>query len=200
MIDWIRNAMDALGYVGITLLMLLENIFPPIPSEVVMPAAGVAVAQGDLNFVGVVVAGALGSVLGALPFYYLGYYVGGERLQQWADKHGHWIALSSNDVQRAEAWFNRHGTKIVLFARLIPTVRTLISVPAGMAKMNIVQFLVYTTIGTGLWAAFLAYLGRALGNNYDQIQKYLDPIGLIIIVVLVIAGVFWVWKRKQRQS
>lgn len=165
MLEWIRSTMETLGYPGIVLLMFLENVFPPIPSELVMPLAGFTSSEGGLSLWGVVAAGTAGSVLGALPLYYLGRAFGEERLAAWADRHGKWLALSGQDVRNADAWFDRHGSKVVLFARLVPGVRSLISIPAGMSNMNMVTFLLYTTLGTGLWAGLLAYVGQLLGNN-----------------------------------
>lgn len=198
MLEWIKNLMNTLGYPGIVLLMFLENVFPPIPSEFIMPLAGYTAARGDLNFVGVVIAGMLGSVLGALPLYYLGKWLGEERLKQLADKYGKWLTVSGEDIAKADDWFDRHGHKAVFFARLVPGVRSLISIPAGISSMNLLQFLLYSALGTGIWAGVLAYLGRLLGENYEVVNTYLGPITYVVIGGLVLAAAYWVWKRKQR--
>ena len=199
MLDWIKSTMDSLGYTGLVFLMFLENIFPPIPSEVVMPLAGFMTEQGELSFIGVVIAGMLGSVLGALPFYYLGKYVGLEPLRRWADRHGKWLTLSAKDVDKADAWFDTHGNKAVFFCRFVPGVRTLISVPAGFSGMPLIPFLLYTALGTGLWAALLAYLGKLLGENYDRVQNYIGPISYVVIGGLLVLAVVWVIKRRRNR-
>lgn len=200
MVEWIKNLMDSLGYVGIVALMFLENVFPPIPSELIMPLAGFTSAQGDLTFIGVVLAGTLGSVIGALPLYYLGRVVGEERLKQWADRYGKWLTVSGKEIERADQWFERHGHKAVFFGRLVPGVRSLISIPAGISGMNVLQFLLYSAAGALIWTAVLAYLGRLLGQNYERVNEYLGPITYVVLGGLLIAGIIWVVRRKKRQA
>lgn len=196
MLAWVETVMNSLGYAGVVFLMFIENVFPPIPSEVVMPLAGYTAARGELNFIGVVLAGMAGSVLGALPLYYLGYYLGEDRLATWADKHGKWLTLSGDDVRKSGKWFAKYQGAAVFFARLVPGVRSLISVPAGVAKMNLAVFLAYTAVGTGIWALLLAFLGRVLGQNYEQVSVYLGPISKIVLAGLLAWAVGWVLKRK----
>jgi membrane protein DedA with SNARE-associated domain len=196
MLTWVEGVMNRLGYAGVVFLMFIENVFPPIPSEVVMPLAGYTAARGELGFAGVVIAGMLGSVLGALPLYYLGYTLGEERLAQWADKRGKWLALSGDDVRKAGKWFSKYQGVAVFLARLVPGVRSLISIPAGVAKMNMMIFLLYTATGTGIWAFILALLGRALGNNYEQVSVYLEPLSRVVIGILLAWTIGWVLKRK----
>ncbi|MEZ0266113.1 MAG: DedA family protein, partial [Phycisphaerae bacterium] len=160
--EWATSLIDSMGYVGIVFLMFLENVFPPIPSEVIMPAAGFTAARGQLNLYGVIAAGALGSVLGAIPLYYLGYFIGESRLKRWAARHGHWLAVSEEDVGKADAWFNKHCGKAVLIGRLVPGIRSLISIPAGVNRMSLPTFLLYTAIGSTVWSAVLAVLGKLL--------------------------------------
>lgn len=198
MVEWITNTMHSLGYVGIGLLMFLENLFPPIPSELIMPLAGFTVAQGKMNFVLAVVAGVVGTVLGALPWYYAGKVLGEKRLRRLADQYGKWVAMSGNDLDKANAWFNKHGAKAVFFCRLVPGVRTVISLPAGISAMPIVPFLLFSTAGTTLWVLFLTGLGYLLGNNYYLVDDYLGPVSKLVLVALVAAFVFWVVKRKQK--
>ena len=150
MAEWILGFMNSLGYPGIVLLMIAENLFPPLPSELILPAAGFAAAQGKLNLMGVVLAGALGSVLGTLPLYYLGRIVNEERLVVWADRYGRWLTLRGKDIRKADDWFDRHGPKAVLFGRMIPGIRSLLSLPAGMSEMPLPSFLIYSAIGSGL--------------------------------------------------
>jgi len=159
MTEWITNTMTSMGYLGIALLMFLENLFPPIPSELIMPLAGFTVHEGQMQFIPAVVAGIVGTVVGALPWYYLGRVVDEEKIEKLADKYGKWITVSAKDIQKANQWFNRHGSKAVLLCRLVPGVRTLISLPAGMNHMAMIPFLVYSTIGTTLWVVFLTAAG-----------------------------------------
>jgi membrane protein DedA with SNARE-associated domain len=200
MLDWIRSLMESMGYFGVLLLMIVENVFPPIPSEFIMPLAGFTSARGNLNFIGVVVAGTAGSVIGGLPLFYLGKYVGEERLKQWADAHGAWLTVSADDIEKVDRWFDRHGTKAVFIGRMVPGIRSLISIPAGISGMNIGTFVVYTAAGSALWAGMLAYLGRLLGENYEMVNTYLGPIGVGVIVALVLAFVVWVWRRKRQRA
>jgi membrane protein DedA with SNARE-associated domain len=197
-LEWVENIMNSLGYIGIALLMFLENIFPPIPSELIMPLAGFTSTRGELSFIGVIVAGVVGSVVGQLPLYYLGRWVGEERLNKWADKYGTWLTVSSKDIDKAKHWFNRHGHKAVFFARLVPGVRTLISIPAGFANMHVAMFLLYSTLGMGIWATVLAFLGRLLGENYQKVDQYLGLVSYVVLGLLVIGGIIWVVKRRQQ--
>ncbi|AFZ32756.1 SNARE associated Golgi family protein [Gloeocapsa sp. PCC 7428] len=199
MLEWITNTMSSLGYLGIGLLMFLENLFPPIPSELIMPLAGFTVARGQMQFIPAIAAGVLGTVLGALPWYYAGKILGTERLQQLADKYGKWISISSKDIIKADRWFDRHGGKAVFFCRLVPGVRTLISLPAGISEMHLFPFLLYSTLGTLLWVGFLTYLGYVLGDNYELVDEYLGPVSKIVVVTLVIAFILWVVRKNMRR-
>ena len=190
MLEWITGIMNSMGYLAIVFLMFLENVFPPIPSELIMPLAGFTATQGKLALVGVVLAGTLGSVLGALPLYYLGKIVGENRLKNWADKYGKWLTVSRQDIEKAQAWFDKHGVAAVFFGRLVPGVRSIISVPAGIANMNLPLFLIYTTLGAGIWTSMLAYAGYLLGGNYAKVEKFVSPfsygvLGLVVVVYLV---------------
>ena len=198
MVEWITNTMSSLGYLGIGLLMFAENLFPPIPSELIMPLAGFTVAKGEMNFVFAVLAGVLGTVLGALPWYYAGKIVSEERLRTLADKYGKWMALSGKDIDKADRWFDRHGNQAVFFCRLVPGVRTLISLPAGISGMPLAPFLLYSTLGTTLWVGLLTYLGFVLGDNYDLVDEYLGPVSKIVLGLLVVAFIAWVVLKKQK--
>jgi membrane protein DedA with SNARE-associated domain len=186
MLDWVKDTVESIGYPGIVLLMIIENVFPPIPSEIIMPFAGFMTAQGKLSFVGVVIAGTGGSVLGALPLYYIGRKVGAERLKRWADGHGRWLMLSSKDIERAGSWFHRHKAAAVFLCRLVPGMRSLISVPAGIERMNLTVFLSLSVLGTGIWAGLLAYLGRILGQNYEKVSTYLGPASYVVLGCLAV--------------
>lgn len=198
MLEWITNTMDSLGYLGIGLLMFLENLFPPIPSELIMPLAGLTVAQGKLQFAPVVVAGVVGTVLGALPWYYAGKILGEQRLKRLADRYGKWLTISSKDITEAKRWFDKHGGKAVFFCRIVPGVRTLISLPAGISNMHLVPFLLYSTLGTLLWVGLLTYAGYALGENYALVEEYLAPVSKIVLIALIVAFVVWVVRRNKK--
>lgn len=199
--DWITDLMDSWGYFGIALLMFLENIVPPIPSELIMPLAGfTATGQGKLSLPLVIGAGTLGSLLGQIPLYYLGKVVGEERLKTWADKYGAWLTVSGDEVTHAKKWFDAHGHKGVVLGRLVPGVRSLISIPAGMANMNLAQFLLYSLIGTALWTALLAYGGSLLGRNYDVVSRYVGPVTYVVLGGIGLHIVFSVIRRKKSQK
>lgn len=192
--------MSSLGYIGIGLLMFAENLFPPIPSELIMPLAGFTVAKGEMNFVLAVLAGVIGTVVGALPWYYAGKLVSEERLRSLADKYGKWIALSGKDIDKADRWFDKHGNQAVFFCRLVPGVRTLISLPAGISGMPLAPFLLYSTLGTTLWVGLLTYLGFVLGDNYDLVDEYLGPASKIVLALLVVAFIAWVVIKKRKKT
>ncbi|HET6629372.1 MAG TPA: DedA family protein [Woeseiaceae bacterium] len=180
MFDWITDVIDRTGYAGVFFLMLVENIFPPIPSELIMPLAGFTAAQGKLNAVLVVLAGTAGSLAGALFWYYVGRWLGRERLKRFAARHGRWLTLAPDEVDKASDWFRRHGAKAVFFGRLVPTVRTLISVPAGITGMPLATFLAFTALGTGLWTALLAGAGYLLQDQYGRVAGHVGPVSNVI--------------------
>lgn len=192
--------MSTLGYPGVALLMFLENLFPPIPSELIMPLAGFTAGRGELSFVWVVVAGSLGSLLGQLPLYYLGRLVGEEKLVRWADRYGRWLAVSGDDIRKADDWFDKHGTKAVFFARLVPGLRSLISIPAGISEMPMPKFLLYSALGTTLWVVILTALGSLLGENYDAVDTYLGPVALVVVGGLAVFAVVWIVRRRGQQN
>lgn len=196
MLEWITGLLGSLGYAGVTFLMFLENVFPPIPSELIMPLAGFTAAQGKLSLVGVIVAGTLGSVLGALPLYYLGRRLGADRLRALADRHGRWLTLDGDDIDRAIAWLDRHGRAAVFFGRLVPGVRSLISVPAGIDRMGLAPFLLFTTLGSGIWTGVLAWLGHLLGGRYQEVERYLNPVSYVVLGI-VLAGYLWRVARHR---
>jgi len=201
MLEWITTTINSMGYLGIALLMFLENLFPPIPSELIMPLAGfTARATADkLNIIGVFFAGVVGSVLGALVWYYPGQILGEKRLKSLADKYGKWLTISSKDISKAKQWFEKQGGKAVLIGRLVPGIRTLISVPAGIANMPLLPFLGYTTIGSAAWVGLLTYAGYLLGSQYELVDKYLAPVSKIVLAILVVGFILWILKRKRKK-
>jgi len=190
MFEWIADTLARAGYLGVALLMLAENLFPPIPSEFIMPLAGFVAARGELSLPGVIAAGTLGSVVGALPWYWAGRTFGPERLKRLAGRYGRWLTVSPGEVDRARAWFERHGRVGVLLGRLVPAVRTLISVPAGLAHMPLWPFLAYSTLGTFAWTALLAGAGYLLQDSYGQVAATVDPASKIVLAVAVLAYLY----------
>lgn len=183
--DWILDLIESGGYLAVALLMLLENVFPPIPSEIVMPVAGIVAGRGDLSIAPVIIFGTLGAVAGQLLWFWLGLRVGEEGLKKLARKHGRWLTVSPRDVEKADDWFDKHGGKAVLFGRLVPGVRTLISLPAGLSEMSLRRFLLFSTIGSGAWTATLALIGFALGERSESVTRWIGPVSTTVLVVLL---------------
>jgi membrane protein DedA with SNARE-associated domain len=200
MIEHIVQFLESAGYLGILLLMVVENVFPPLPSELIMSFAGFAAVRGDLNGIGVVAVGTLGSLIGAAPWYWAGRAMGRERLARWAGRHGEWLTLSEDDVNGAYDWFKRHCGKAVLFGRVVPAVRTLISVPAGITHMSLPRFILFTTIGSTVWNAALVFAGFQLGEQYEQVAKYMDPVTKGIIVLFLATYVYRVVKLRREKN
>jgi membrane protein DedA with SNARE-associated domain len=189
--------MESGGYAGIFLLMILESVFPPIPSELVIPLAGFAAARGDLNIIGVMIATTLGGLVGCIPWYLLGRMYGIRRLKKLSEKYGRVVTLNSDDVEHAQAWFNRHGHLAVFFGRLMPTVRSLISVPAGIARMPFAPFMFYSFLGTSIWTMMLLFLGYVLESQYEKISVYVDYVSNGIIIAFVSIYVYRVITYKK---
>jgi len=165
-----------------------------------MPLAGYVATRGEFSLFWVAAAGTLGSVLGALPLYYAGARLGEERLKALADRHGRWLTVSRRDIERAARWFDRHGAAAVFFCRLVPGLRSLISIPAGIRRMGLTRFLVYTTAGSGLWAAALTASGYALGANFGRVAEYLDPVSWAVFVLIAAFYVARVVRGKGGAS
>ncbi|PZV09366.1 MAG: alkaline phosphatase [Leptolyngbya sp.] len=188
------DIVSSLGYLGIFLSLLLL----PIPQEIVLPLAGFMAAQGKLNLAYAVMSGVLGSVIGALPLYWAGRYIGEARLVSCAERK-RWIKLSAADIQTATAWFNQHGHKAIFFSQLIPGMRSLIVLPAGISQMNLGLFLVYLISSASLCQGLLAYAGYSLGNHYEQINQWVNPFSRIVVIV-VIAVIVWFVRRKRSNA
>lgn len=191
MFDWISGIVASLGYAGVAMLALLEHVFPPIPSELILPLAGYVAASGKLGVTGVIVAGSLGSLGGATLWFVIGRRIGEERLRRWIDTHGRWLTLSARDVDRAKDWFERRGKFAVLVGRLMPGIRTLVSLPAGFTKMPWPIFLAYSLTGTLVWTAALVYAGVQLQHNFEVVGKYINSATNIMFAIL---GAMLVWR------
>lgn len=174
MFDWITGVIDKLGYAGVAALTFLENVFPPIPSELVIPLAGFVAAKGELGLVPVILTASIGSLSGATVWYWIGKRVGERRLRTWVDRHGKWLTLSGADVDKAQEWFGRRGNAAVFVGRLVPGVRTFISLPAGFAGMRVLPFLLYSALGTAIWTTALAYAGVLLQSNFTVVGDYVN--------------------------
>jgi membrane protein DedA with SNARE-associated domain len=181
MFEWILHIIESGGYAGIFLLMILENLFPPIPSELVIPLAGFAAAKGELNIIGVFIATCLGSLVGCIPWYILGRLYGTARLKRLSFKYGRALTLSADDVDGAQVWFKKHGHLAVFFGRLVPAVRTLISVPAGIARMPFGIFMLYSFLGIIIWTCTLLFFGYVLESQYATLSIYIDFVSNAII-------------------
>jgi membrane protein DedA with SNARE-associated domain len=197
---WVADVMLAFGYVGVALLVALDNVFPPIPSEIILPLAGFLSGQGHLAYPGVVLAATVGSVAGALPLYAVGYWLGEARLRPLVRRFGRWLFIEEADLDQAQEWFDRHGTKAVLLGRCVPLVRSLISIPAGLACMPLRRFVVYTALGSGLWNAILVGIGWTLGERWEQVGSYLKPLEYVVMALLVAATARFLWHRLRSPS
>ena len=191
MSDWVVRLIEQSGYLGVAFLMFLETIFPPIPSEVIMPVAGVAAAQGKLDFTLSVAAGTAGAMLGNIVWYLAARALGHDRLRPIVRRHGKWLTLDWKDVERAHRWFDAHGIAFVFLGRLVPTVRSLVSIPAGLLDMRFRNFLIASTIGTALWTAILAGAGYKLQENFEDVGKVIGPVSNVVLITLV---VLYVWR------
>ena len=197
MSDWVVRLIDQSGYLGIGFLMFLETIFPPIPSEVIMPVAGVAAGQGKLHYGLVVASGTAGAMLGNIVWYLAARALGLDRLHPFIDRWGRWLTITWPEVQRADAWFRRNGVFFVFLGRMLPTVRSLVSVPAGLLHMRFRNFFLASAIGTAGWTAMLAGAGYKLGENYDGINAVLGPASNAILVTLAAGYVWRVWTHRH---
>ncbi len=195
--DWIIRLVADGGYWGVALLMFLETVFPPVPSEVIMTVAGVSSARGNMHFGGVVASGTAGAMLGNYLWFLLARRFGKARLQRFLERHGRWLTLHWTDVERGQLLFKKHGSVIILIARMLPTFRSLISIPAGLFKMSHRRFLVFSTIGTAGWSAALAGAGYVLGLQFADVEKILGPLSTGIIVLIIIGYLWRLLKWKQ---
>jgi len=203
--EYISKAVEmnsTIAYLTICFAMFLENIIPPIPSEVIMPLGGFFVYQQKLNFYILVFWGLFGTILGSLPWYYLGRLVNEKRISNFLEKRGKYFGISSKDLIKSKVWFDKYGVSLVFWGRLIPGIRTLISVPAGIELMPLRKFLIWTTFGSLIWVVFLTYAGYVFGENYSIIESYIDqikffvkPILILIILYLLIKFLFRLYQK-----
>jgi membrane protein DedA with SNARE-associated domain len=198
-----KNTIDFLGYPGVCVLMALESMIAPIPSELVMPFAGFLVADKGWSFSLVILFSTFGSIIGSLLSYYIGYYGG----NPFVLKFGKYLLLDEDDLMKTEQWFSKRGDSTVFISRFIPVVRHLISIPAGIGRMNMKKFCVYTIIGATAWNTFLALFGYVLGREWDRVQKYMHYVSVPVAILLGVAFAYFAWrhivhklhKRKKAQ-
>ena len=189
--DWIIHLVEWGNYWGVALLMLLETVFPPVPSEVIMTVAGVSAARGNMNLGGAIAAGTAGAMLGNWMWYWLAIKFGERRMRSFIDSYSRLLTLDWAEIERGHALFRKHGAIIVLIARMLPTLRSLISIPAGLFGMSLGRFLVFSTIGTAGWSSALAGAGYFLGSQFKDVEKWLGPLSTVVIVGIVAA---YVWR------
>ncbi len=192
--------MEQLGYLGIALLMFLDNIFPPIPSEIIMPSAGYTASRGQLLFSGVIVAGSIGSLAAAAVLYWIGYLFKPEAIYRFTGRYGKYLFIKVSDVETALRWFEQYGHRVVFFGRMVPAVRSLISIPAGMSRMPFWKFMLYSSLGTVIWTTFLAAVGFYFGENQALMHDIFSKIGYAILTLAAAVISVLYWRHKRRKS
>ncbi|WP_353144286.1 DedA family protein [Acinetobacter pragensis] len=197
--EWILSIMEQLGYLGIALLMFLDNVFPPIPSEIIMPSAGFTASQGQLLLSGVIAAGCIGSLTAAALLYWMGYQFNHEAIFRFVDRYGKFLFIKSDDVKKSLLWFEKYGHRIVFFGRMIPAVRSLISIPAGMSRMPFWKFMFYSALGTMIWTTFLAAVGFYFGENQALMHEIFSRVGYVIIGIVSILLIWLIYRRQLRK-
>jgi len=199
----IISIMESFGYLGILLLITIENVFPPIPSEVILLFAGFMTTKSKLTLVGVIIVSTIGSLIGAIILYLVGRLLNKERLIKIVNgKIGKILRLSEKDILKADEWFSKKGTKTVFFCRFVPVLRSLISIPAGISGMNIPKFLIYTTIGSLIWNTVLSYMGMVTGENWEKILSVFETYSTVIKIILLIGVIvlIYIFYRKKRKN
>ena len=186
--EWILSFISDFGDIGVFLLLMLENIFPPIPSEVILTFSGFATTTTEMTILGVIIASTAGSLLGAIILYWLGSFLGVEKMEKIVDRYGKLLQLKRQDIYRADKWFERYGIWTVLFCRLIPLIRSLISIPAGMAKMKFPLFLLFSFIGTLIWNTVLVNIGESVGSNWHIIALKMDSFSHFVYAGIALFG------------
>ena len=197
---WVEQIISSMGYVGLYLVMFVENVFPPIPSEVVLPLAGSLTLTGRFSVFWITVIGMLGSLTGAFLFYGLGMWLGEPRVRIIIEKYGRYALLSTNDLDRSLEWFEKYDDWVIFFSRMVPIVRSLISIPAGIAAMDITKFSFFTILGTALWSLLLAYGGRLLGEQWPLIAEFINTYQNIVLVVTVSAVLIFIGSRLFKKK
>ena len=212
--NWVQDVINQFGYLGVALLVVIENVFPPIPSEIVLPFAGFVAQQGasavnatagaaqsDTTVVGMMIAATVGSVVGALILYFVSAAIGPERLRGFVERFGKWFGVKSSDLVRAEEWFDRRSSAAVLVGRCVPLIRSIVSIPAGFRRMKLTSFVVLTAIGSAVWNIALIGAGAVLGDQWERVGEYVGVFQwLVIAAVLLVLVRFVVSRLKNRRQ
>lgn len=197
--SWVQDVIERLGAVGVALLVILENVFPPIPSEIVLPFAGFVAWRGDGSVLVMIFAATVGAVVGAVILYTVAAIIGPDRLRLFVVKFGRWFGVKTSDLERAEQWFDRHAVAAVLLGRCVPLIRSVVSVPAGFRRMRLLPFLVYTAIGSTIWNTALIGAGAILGNQWERVEPYMETFQWVVIAAIIVFVVrFAVVKIRSR--
>lgn len=199
MIEWVTDLVAAGGWLGVLALMFLENLFPPIPSEVIMPLAGFAAARGQMSFTLAVIAGIVGTLLGNAFWYELSRAIGSARIRPLFARYGRWFAVDDKDFDKAEATLRRYGPIALFFGRLLPGIRTLISIPAGLARIPRLVFYVWTALGSTVWILFLTSAGYWMEDHYDKVESWFEPLSYVVVAGIIGTYVWHIWSTRVRK-
>ena len=199
LVDWLVNSIDTLGYPSILIAMFLESFIAPIPSQIVLAFSGFVASQGTLNIFLVIISATLGAFLGTVPYYFIGLW-GEKHIRKFLEKYGKYVFLSQEDVEKGYDAFEKHGSSIVFFGRLLPIIRSVVSFPAGMVKMNFTHFVILTLSGCLILTSIICFAGYFLGENWSVVSVYVDEYERIIIALFVIVFLLYIWKGIKRQS
>lgn len=196
---WVQDIIERLGAVGVALLVILENVFPPIPSEIVLPFAGFVAQRGDGSVVLMIVAATIGAVIGALILYYVAALIGPVRLGVFIARFGKWFGVKPADLTRAEQWFDRHAVAAVLLGRCVPLIRSVVSVPAGFRRMPLVPFIAYTALGSAVWNTALIGAGAVLGNQWENVEPYVAILQWLVLAAIAVFLTWFVYGKIRRR-
>ena len=203
---WVQDVINQFGYFGVALLVIIENVFPPIPSEIVLPFAGFVAQQGssaaqsDTSVIGMMIAATIGSVVGALILYFVSAAIGPDRLRAFVEKFGKWFGVKSSDLVRAEAWFDRRSLLAVLVGRCVPLIRSIVSIPAGFRRMKLSSFVVLTAIGSAVWNIALIGAGAVLKDQWDRVGDYVGVFQWVVVAAIIVVLAKFVLSRIKRRN
>ena len=204
--NWVQDVINQFGYFGVALLVVIENIFPPIPSEIVLPFAGfvaqqgsAGVAQSDTSVIGMMIAATIGSVVGALILYVISSAIGPERLRAFVQRFGRWFGVKQTDLLRAEAWFDRRSFVAVLVGRCVPLIRSIVSIPAGFRRMKLTSFILLTAVGSAVWNIALIGAGAILGDQWERVGEYVGVFQWLVIAAILLLLVRFVYSKLQNR-
>ena len=203
---WVQDVINQFGYFGVALLVIIENVFPPIPSEIVLPFAGFVAQQGssaaqsDTSVIGMMIAATIGSVVGALILYFVSAAIGPDRLRAFVENFGKWFGVKSSDLVRAEAWFDRRSSLAVLVGRCVPLIRSIVSIPAGFRRMKLSSFVVLTAIGSAVWNIALIGAGAVLKDQWDVVGDYVGVFQWVVVAAIIVVLAKFVLSRIKRRN